>query len=179
MRNLLSLAPPVRIFWHKCARTGKWNLARAVDFGARVVILRSGVILAKNGGALPKIALPFRLGAGGPIGSGRQWMSWIALEDVTGIVSYALSNAKMTGSFNVVAPQPVRNADFGRALGRVLHRPAIFPTPAFMLRLALGEMADALLLSSQRVLPQKIEQAGYRFLQPELEGALRSVLGKY
>jgi uncharacterized protein len=153
--------------------------ARAADFGARVVILRSGVILAKNGGALPKIALPFRLGAGGPIGSGRQWMSWIALEDVTGIVSYALSNAEMTGSFNVVAPQPVRNADFGRALGRVLHRPAIFPTPAFVLRLALGQMADALLLSSQRVLPQKIEQAGYRFGYPELEGALRSVLGKH
>ena len=132
------------------------------------------MILAKNGGALPRIALPFRLGAGGPIGSGRQWMSWIALEDVTGIVAYVLSNGTMTGPFNVVAPQPVRNADFGKALGRVLHRPAIFPTPGFVLRLALGEMVDALLLSSQRVLPRRIEEAGYRFAQPELEGALRS-----
>jgi uncharacterized protein (TIGR01777 family) len=152
--------------------------ARAADFGARVVILRFGVILASNGGALPRMMLPFRLGAGGPIGSGRQWMSWIALEDVTGIVACALSDAKMTGAFNVVAPQPVRNSDFGRALGRVLHRPAIFPTPAFVLRLALGEMANALLLSSQRVLPRRIEESGYRFVQPKLEGALRSVLGK-
>jgi uncharacterized protein (TIGR01777 family) len=157
-----------------------WELesARAADLGARVVILRSGVILAKNGGALPRIALPFRLGVGGPIGSGRQWMSWIALEDVVGIVAYALTNAKMTGAFNVVAPQPVHNAEFAKVLGRVLHRPAIFPTPGFMLRLALGEMADALLLSSQRVLPRRIEEASYRFARPELEGALRSVLTK-
>lgn len=156
-----------------------WELesARAAEFGARVAILRFGVVLAKNGGALPRIALPFRLGAGGPIGSGRQWMSWIALEDATGIVAHVLSNATMTGPFNVVAPQPVRNADFGKALGRVLHRPAIFPTPGFVLRLALGEMADALLLSSQRVLPRRIEESGYRFAQPELEGTLRSALG--
>ena len=150
--------------------------ARAAEFGARVVILRFGVILAKNGGALPKMVLPFRFCAGGPVGSGRQWMSWIALQDVTGIVAYALSNANMTGTFNIVAPQPARNADFARALGHVLRRPAIFPTPSFALRLALGEMADALLLSSQRVLPRRIEEAGYRFAQPELGGALRSVL---
>ena len=155
-----------------------WELesARAAEFGARVVILRFGVILAKNGGALPRIVLPFRFGAGGPIGSGRQWMSWIALEDVMGIVGFALGNAKTSGPFNVVAPEPVQNVEFAQVLGRVLRRPAIFPTPGFMLKLALGEMADALLLSSQRVLPRRIEEAGYRFAQPELPGALRSVL---
>jgi uncharacterized protein len=150
--------------------------SRASEFGARVVQLRSGVILARDGGALPQIALPFRFGAGGPVGSGRQWMSWIALDDVTGIVSYALAKAEMIGPYNVVAPQPARNADFARALGRVLHRPAFLPAPAFALRLALGEMADALLLSSQRVLPQKIAQTTYRFAHPQLEGALRSAL---
>lgn len=150
--------------------------SRAREFGARVVQLRTGVVLARDGGALPKMALPFRLGAGGPVGSGRQWVSWIALDDVTGIVSHALSNAQINGPYNVVAPQPVRNADFAKSLGRVLHRPAFFPTPAFALRLALGEMADALLLSSQRVLSQRIEQTGYRFAHSELDGALRSVL---
>jgi uncharacterized protein len=151
---------------------------RATEFGARVVQLRFGVILAKRGGALPKMALPFRFGAGGPVGSGRQWMSWIALEDVVGIVLRALTNAQMSGPFNAVAPHPVRNSDFAKSLGRVLHRPAIFPTPAFVLRLALGEMADALLLSSQRVFPRRTEQSGYHFAHPELEEALRSVLAK-
>lgn len=151
---------------------------RAAEFGARVVLLRLGIILAQRGGALPRMALPFRLGAGGRIGSGQQWMSWVALEDAVGIMAYALKNDALTGPVNAVAPHPARNADFASTLGRVLHRPAIFPTPAFVLRLALGEMADALLLSSQRVLPEKLRCLAYPFAHQTLETALRSALGR-
>jgi len=150
--------------------------SRAAEFGARVVILRFGVILAKQGGALPRMALPFRLGAGGRLGSGRQWISWVALQDIVGIVRFALETNLLSGPANAVSPNPVRNAGFTRALGRVLHRPAIFPAPAFALRLALGEMADSLLLSSQRVYPPKLQRLGYRFLYPDLESALADVL---
>ena len=151
--------------------------AHAAEFGARVVILRFGVILAKDGGALPRMALPFRLGVGGRIGSGRQWISWINLEDIVGIIRFALETNLLSGPTNAVAPNPVPNADFAAALGRVLHRPAIFPTPPFALRLALGEMADSLLLASQRVYPRKLQKLGYRFLLPDLRPALASVLG--
>jgi len=151
--------------------------ARAAEFGARVVLLRFGIILAKRGGALSRMVLPFRLGVGGRIGSGRQWMSWVALEDVVGVVGYAASNSAISGPVNVVSPHPVRNADFAAILGRALHRPAVFPTPAFALRLALGEMADALLLSSQRVLPKKLELLGYPLLYQSLDETLQAVLG--
>ena len=149
--------------------------ARASEFGARVVILRFGIILARQAGALPRIALPFCLGFGGKIGPGRQWMSWVALEDVVGIVVFALEANLLSGPVNAVSPNPVRNSEFSSTLGRVLHRPAIFPTPAFGLRLALGEMADALLLASQRVSPQKLQNLGYRFLYTDLEKALTAV----
>lgn len=160
------------------ARDWEAESARAADFGARVVILRFGVILAKRGGALPLMALPFRFGAGGKIGSGQQWISWIALADAVGVIQFALGDTALSGVANAVAPQPVRNADFAKTLGRVLHRPAFLPTPGFALRLALGEMTDALLLSSQRVLPKKLAQAAYRFTLPELEPALRAIFSK-
>ena len=158
--------------------TADWEAesARAAELGARVVILRFGVILAKHGGALPRMALPFRLGAGGKIGSGRQWISWITLEDVVSIVRFALETNLISGTANAVSPCPVRNAEFAATLGRVLHRPAIFPTPAFVLRFALGEVADSLLLASQKVSPTKLQKLGYRFLYPELEPALEAVL---
>ena len=158
---------------------------KAEVLGIRVVRARLGVVLAKHGGALAKMLLPFRLGAGGRLGSGKQWMSWVTLEDVVGIIRFALEEAPvgsvlslmpLSGALNVVSPQPVRNAEFTQALAQALHRPALFPAPAFALRLALGEMADALLLSSQRVLPQKLAQADYRFRHPELDGALAAVL---
>ena len=152
--------------------------AKAREHGLRVAQLRFGIILAKHGGALAKMLLPFRLGAGGRVGSGRQWMSWVALEDVVAMIRFALENSAVSGAFNAVAPQPVRNVEFTRVLARALHRPAIFPAPPFALRLALGEMADALLLSSQRVVPRKVEQAGYRFVHPELAGALAAVLSE-
>jgi hypothetical protein len=150
--------------------------ARAAESGARVIILRFSVILAKQGGALPQMALPFRLGVGGRIGSGRQWISWITLDDVVGIIRFALETNLVSGPANAVSPNPARNAEFSSSLARVLHRPAIFPTPSFALRLALGEMADSLLLASQRVYPSKLEQLGYRFHYPDLGPALTAVL---
>ena len=157
---------------------GDWEAESlsATAFGARVVILRFGVILARNGGALPQMALPFRLGVGGRVGSGRQWMSWVTLEDVVGAIRFAITNEQVSGPVNVVSPHPVRNAEFATQLAQVLHRPALFATPAFVLRLALGELADSLLLSSQRVLPNRLTQMGYPFLHTELKPALAAVL---
>lgn len=149
---------------------------KAEALGLRVARLRFGIILAKEGGALPQIMRPFKFGLGGRIGSGQQWMSWIALQDVVSVIRNALENRAVSGAVNVVAPQPVRNADFAQALGHAMHRPAIVPTPAFALEFALGEMAEALLLASQRVAPSRLEQLGYKFSQPELGSALASVL---
>lgn len=150
--------------------------AKAEATGMRVVHMRFGIIMAKHGGALQKMLPPFRLGAGGRLGSGQQWMSWVMLEDIVSMIRFSLENDSLRGPMNAVAPQPARNLDFTRALARALHRPAIFPAPAIALRLALGEMADALLLSSQRVLPQKLEKFGYRFLHSDLASALAAVL---
>ena len=149
---------------------------KAETLGMRVVRTRFGIILAKNGGALPQMMRPFKFGAGGRVGSGQQWMSWITLDDVVGVMRYALENRAISGALNVVSPQPVRNADFARELGRVMHRPAIFPAPAFALELVLGEMAEALLLSSQRVMPTRLQQLGYRFVHASLPSALAAVL---
>ena len=160
--------------------TQDWEREEAVAarFGARVVSMRSGIVLAGKGGALPRMAMPFKFGAGGRLGSGRQWMSWIALRDVVGIAKFALANDALSGPIDAVAPEPERNADFTRALAEVLHRPAIFPAPAFALRLALGEMADGLLLSSQRVFPRRLQESGYAFEQTDLRAALREALGR-
>jgi uncharacterized protein len=150
---------------------------KAKALGMRVVLTRFGIILAKHGGALPQMMKPFRFFVGGKIASGRQWMSWITLEDVVGIVRYALDDASVSGVLNVVAPQPVRNAEFTRELGRAMHRPAVFAAPAFALRLALGgEMADSLLLGSERVEPARLNQLGYRFMHACLPEALAHVL---
>lgn len=158
------------------AKEWEAEASKAEVLGIRVVTTRTGVVLAKQGGALPKMARPFRLGVGGKIGSGRQWMSWVSLQDVVAIVCFALENGAVRGPINVVSPQPVRNAEFTAALAKALHRPALFPAPAFALRLAVGEMADALLLSSQRVLPAQLEKLGYRFVHANLQEALAAVL---
>jgi uncharacterized protein (TIGR01777 family) len=121
---------------------------------------------------------PFRLGLGGVIGDGAQWMSWIALDDVTGAIRHALTTDALRGPVNAVAPAPVTNAEFTRTLGRALGRPTLVPLPAFAARLALGEMADELLLASQRVVPARLQASGYRFRYPTLEDALRAVLGR-
>lgn len=174
--KLTESSPSGRDFLAELCRGWEAESERAAEFGARVVTLRFGIILARQGGALPRMAMPFRLGVGGCLGSGRQWMSWVTLEDVVEIVGYALTTGSLSGPVNVVSPDPARNADFTAALGRVLHRPTLFPAPRFALRLALGEMADALLLSSQRVLPRKLQALGYPFAHQSLELALQSVL---
>lgn len=150
--------------------------AHARDQGIRVVNTRFGIILDSEGGALAKMLTPFRMGVGGRIGSGKQWMSWIALKDVIAGIEFALANETLKGPVNFVAPNPVRNAEFTKALGKALSRPTIFPIPAFGVRLAFGEMADALLLSSQRIEPKELSEASYAFKYPTLEPALRHVL---
>jgi uncharacterized protein len=156
-----------------------WEAAarEAENCGMRAVILRFGVILAKEGGALPRMLPPFRLGVGGRLGNGQQWMSWVTITDVVRIIQYALQSMEIMGAVNVVSPNPARNSEFTSMLSHTLRRPAIFPVPGFALRLALGEMADALLLSSQRVLPEKLSRAGYSFGQTTLEVGLSSILG--
>jgi uncharacterized protein len=163
-------------FLSEVARQWEAEAENAEALGIRVVCARFGVVLARSGGALPQMARPFRLGVGGKIGSGRQWMSWISLDDAVAITRLALENGVVRGAINLVAPEPVRNAEFAAALANALHRPALFPAPAFVLRLLLGEMTDALLLSSTRVVPAELEKLGYKFLQPDLGHALASML---
>ena len=155
-----------------------WEAAAepARQAGIRVVHPRFGMILSPAGGALAKLLLPFRLGLGGPFGDGRQWISWITIDDVVGVIERALTTEALNGPVNFTAPTPVRNAEFARALGQVLHRPALIPLPAIALRLALGEMADATLLASQRVKPARLEANGYQFRHPELVPALHGLL---
>ncbi|HEX8474713.1 MAG TPA: TIGR01777 family oxidoreductase [Pyrinomonadaceae bacterium] len=152
------------------------DAARAA--GIRTVHLRIGVVLSGEGGALAKMLTPFKMGVGGRIGSGEQYMSWIALDDVVGIIKYALTNETLEGAVNTVAPHPVKNSQFTATLGRVLGRPTIFPMPAFAVRLMFGEMGDALLLGSARVEPSHLRAANYKFAYTELEDALRHAVGK-
>src|SRR5437899_1906707 len=151
---------------------------KAEALGIRVVLARFGIILAREGGTLPKMLTPFKLGVGGRLGSGKQWMSWVTLDDAVGILRFAIENAPVRGATNVVSPQPLQNAEFTSVLAKTMHRPALFPAPGFALRLALGEMADALLLSTQRVAPQRLEQLGYPFLHSNLKSALETILAK-
>lgn len=156
----------------------EWEKATdlAKEKGIRTVNARFGIILDKDGGALKKMLPPFKMGIGGRIGDGKQWMSWIALDDVIGAIRFALTNDSLQGPVNFVAPNPVRNAEFTKTLGRVLSRPTIFPIPAFGVRLAFGEMADALLLTSQKVEPARLEAAGYVFQYSNLDNALRQAV---
>jgi hypothetical protein len=150
----------------------------AMEKGIRVVLLRIGVVLSPAGGALAKMLLPFKLGLGGIIGSGKQYMSWIALDDVVGTIDHVLITDTLQGPVNAVAPHPVTNSEFTKTLRRVLRRPTLFPMPAFAARLAFGEMADELLLASTRVEPKRLIATEYRFRYPELEDALRHLLGR-
>ena len=148
----------------------------AVEKGIRTVFARFGIILDTNGGALSKMLTPFRMGIGGRVGDGKQWMSWIALEDVIAALKFLIADNSIHGPVNIVAPNPVTNATFTRSLGRTLSRPTFFPVPAFGARLAFGEMADALLLSSQKVEPAVLEDKGFMFKWPTLEPALKHIL---
>jgi len=146
--------------------------------GIRVVLVRTGIVLDGNGGALGKMKLPFSLGVGGRLGDGKQYMSWISLDDIVGTYLHALATPSLSGPLNGVAPEPVTNAEFTRALGRALHRPTLFPVPQFAAGLLLGEMADALLFASQRVTPSRLISSGYRFRHPTLDAALAAALAQ-
>jgi uncharacterized protein (TIGR01777 family) len=154
----------VCINWEHAARA-------AESAGARVVLLRIGVVLDKTGGALAQLLTPFKYGGGGPVGSGRQWMSWIYHEDLVGLILLALDNAEASGPLNGTAPNPVTNKEFAQSLGRALHRPAFMPMPGFVLRLMIGEAADVV-LTGQRVLPTKALALHYQFKFPQIDAAL-------
>lgn len=157
----------------------KWEAEaeRAGQLGVRVVRVRTGIVLASGGGALQAMLPPFKMGVGGPMGSGKQWWSWIHRDDLVAIYRRAVEEDSMTGPYNGTAPAPLRQKEFARVLGKVLHRPAFMPTPAFALKLLLGGFS-AELLGSKKVLPAKLQQQGFEFAHPELEGALREALGR-
>ncbi len=157
--------------WEEAAEPARTN-------GIRVVNLRIGFVLSKAGGGLAAMLPPFKLGVGGRVGSGRQYLSWIAIDDVVGAIAHAVLTSSLHGPVNAVAPNAVTNREFTKALGSVLGRPTIFPLPVFAARLAMGEMADNLLLASTRVDPVRLRETGYEFKYPDLRGALRHVLGK-
>lgn len=150
----------------------------AVQRGIRTVNLRIGVVLSLDGGALARMHVPFRMGVGGVIGGGNQYVSWISIHDLPGIVQHLISREELSGPINAVAPNPVTNRELTKTLGRILGRPTLFPMPAFAARLAFGEMADALLLASTRVAPKRLEASGYVFRHSDIASALREILAK-
>jgi len=176
--TLIEASAPGTGFLADVCREWEAAAAPATAAGLRVVHLRIGLVLSRRGGALPRLLAPFLLGLGGPIGSGAQWVSWIALDDLVGVILHALERDALRGPVNAVAPRPVTNRELARTLARVLRRPAFLPFPALAARLLLGEMADALLLASARVLPTRLTASGYAFEHPELDGALRAELGR-
>lgn len=149
---------------------------KAENFGARVVLLRTGVVLAKDGGALAKMLTPFKFAVGGVVGSGKQYMSWIALDDEIKIIHFVLENSEIKGAINLTAPNPVTNEEFTHTLGKVLNRPTILPIPAFAIKLLFGEMGETLLLEGARVYPQKLLDANFAFSYTDLESALKQIL---
>jgi uncharacterized protein len=175
--ELVETSPPGNGFLPETCQAWEHAAMEAMGLGLRTVVLRTGIVLSTRGGALGKMLPPFRLGAGGPVGSGEQWMSWIHIDDHIGALRFILDKDDLMAAVNATAPSPVRNRDFGRALGRALSRPAFMPAPAFALKLAFGEMAS-ILLEGQRVLPKKLLDNGYRFRFPELGPALKDLLAR-
>jgi uncharacterized protein len=171
-------SPAGRDFLGGVARDWEAATHPAADAGIRVAIARLGLVLSPDGGALARLLPPFRLGAGGRIGDGQQWQSWIALDDTVGALEHLAFTEGARGPFNIVAPNPVRNEEFAHVLGHVLHRPAIVPVPGFALKLAFGEMAEAVLLAGQRASCERLLASGYQFRHPTLEGALRFELSR-
>jgi len=168
-------AAPGEDFAAQLCRDWEAEAMKATALGVRVCVSRTGIVLDRGGGALKKMLLPFRLGFGGPLGDGRQWMSWVARADIVALLRWLAQNEHASGAYNSTAPMPERNADFARILGRCVHRPAVMPMPAFALKLLLGEMAD-MLLTGQRVLPAHASAEGFRFKYAELSAALAAIL---
>lgn len=149
---------------------------RAEDAGIRTVLLRTGIVLSKDGGALGTMLLPFKMGVGGVVGSGKQWMSWISLDDHIAAINYVIEHDNIRGAVNAVSPHPVTNEEFTKTMGEVLYRPTFIPLPEFAVSMLMGEMGDELLLTSTKVLPKRLEDAGFEFKFPELKAALEHAL---
>ena len=175
---LTETSPPGSGFLAEVCQAWEAAAESARQRGIRVVSLRTGVVLSAAGGALAFMRTPFQLGVGGPLGSGQQYMSWIALDDLLGLIHHALLIDRVRGPLNTVAPNPVTNMEFTKTLGHVLRRPTVFPVPPFALRLLMGEVADEVLLTSTRAMPTQALQTQYTFRYPHLEEALRHVLGR-
>lgn len=156
----------------------EWENAgkKAEEFGARVALSRIGIVLSKDGGALKEMLTPFKLGVGGVIASGQQWMSWVALDDLVRIFHFLLENEKLSGAFNASAPNPVTNEEFTKTLGKVLNRPTVLPLPEFAVKLMFGEKGETLLVQGQRVLPKRLQNEGFEFKFPNLEEALKNAM---
>jgi uncharacterized protein (TIGR01777 family) len=167
---------PGRGFLAEICRQWEAAAREAARQGSRVVTMRSGVVMSATGGALPQMLMPFRLGVGGRLGSGRQWLSWIAHEDIVRAIVWLIDHQEIAGPVNMTSPNPLTNAEFTRAVSRTLHRPKLFPVPSIALNLILGEMADEMLLSSQRAVPTVLLKSGFEFRQPDFETALRSMV---
>ena len=165
-------SPAGKTFLADISKEWEAESRQAEDLGIRTVLLRTGIVLSKDGGALATMMTPFKLGVGGVVGSGKQWMSWISLDDVVGIINFALENDSIRGAINVVAPNPVTNEEFTKTLGTVLYRPTFLPLPEFAVHMVFGEMGDALLLDSTRVVPKRLLDEGYEFKFTELKAAL-------
>ncbi len=164
-------------FLAKLAKDWEAEALKAQELAVRVVLMRLGIVLEMDGGALPKMALPFKFFLGGPLGSGKQWFSWIHRDDVLGIIKFLLEDETISGAVNVTAPNPVRNREFSSALGMALRRPSSFSVPGFLVRVALGEFGDVI-LQGQRVIPERLLNAGYQFKYPEINEALKAILGR-
>ncbi|MDD1612785.1 MAG: TIGR01777 family oxidoreductase [Methylococcaceae bacterium] len=172
----LTEASPARAdFSHRLCADWEATASRATQFGIRVCLIRTGLVIDEGGGLLQRMLMPFRLGIGGRIGSGRQWMSWIHRQDWINIALAMIADESMQGAYNATAPNPVTNSEFTCILARCLHRPALLPVPAMALKILLGEMSE-LVLGSQRVLPKRLLQHGFKFQYPDLEGALQAAL---
>jgi hypothetical protein len=173
--ELTETSPAGKDFLAGVCKQWEASTAEVEAMGVRRVILRTGVVLSTLGGVLPVLSFPYRLFTGGPLGDGRQWFPWIHMEDEVGAVRWLMEKSGASGAYNLCAPQPLTNDAFGKVLGKAMRRPHWFPTPAFALKLVLGELADALLFTSQRQMPVRLKREGYQFKFPEAESALRDL----
>lgn len=158
------------------AKEWEGEARRAEDAGIRTVLLRTGIVLSKDGGALGTMLTPFKMGMGGVVGSGKQWMSWISLDDHIAVINYVIENENIRGAVNAVSPDPVTNEEFTKTLGEVLSRPTFIPLPEFAVSMLMGEMGDALLLTSTKVMPKRLLDAGFEFKLPDLKGAIETAV---
>ena len=173
---LTETSPPGDTFLADVSKEWETESRRAEDSGIRTVLLRTSIVLSKDGGALATMMTPFKFGVGGVIGSGKQWMSWISLDDVIRIINFAIENEKLRGAVNVASPNPVTNEEFTKTLGDVLYRPTFLPLPEFAVNLVFGEMGDALLIDSMRLEPKRLKEAGYEFKFNDLKSALENAV---